>query len=100
MLVQHWQKLLPGKILEVNYEDLVTRQLEQSQRLIKFTELEWQENCFNFYSSKKLVRTASVSQVRKPMYTSSVARWKPYEKALAPMIAILNKSEFTRDLMG
>ena len=88
-LMDHWRRVLPLPILEVRYEDLVADQKRHSQRLIDFCGLPWDERCLAFYKSKRVVRTASRRQVRQPIYTSSVERWRRYEAHLVPLIDIL-----------
>ncbi len=78
-IMQHWQKVLPTQIIESNYEDLVNDQKFYSKQLIEKLELEWDDKCLSFYKSEHLIRTASITQVRKPIYTSSVSRWKHFE---------------------
>lgn len=85
-LMAHWEKLFPGDILEVAYEDLVAKQEEQSRRLLAFCNLEWDDRCLSFHETERQVRTASAAQVRQPIYGDSVKRWKKYEKYLAPLL--------------
>jgi hypothetical protein len=86
----YWWKILPaGVMLEVNYEDLVSKQEEQTRRLLEFCNLEWDDACMQFHQSRNRVQTSSVAQVRKPMYQDSVAAWQCYEKHLQPLIDIL-----------
>jgi tetratricopeptide (TPR) repeat protein len=81
-LMDHWQRVLPAAVLEVDYEETV-RDLEGvARRLVAWCGLGWEPGCLAFHEGKRPVRTASVSQVRQPLYTRSVARWKHYEKAL------------------
>ncbi|NOX09507.1 MAG: tetratricopeptide repeat protein [Gammaproteobacteria bacterium] len=90
-LMQHWLKVLDIPILEVEYEQLVQDQENQSQRLIEFCGLEWDEKCLQFHKQKRTVTTPSYDQVRQPMYTSSMQRWKRYEKHIPELIAELSK---------
>lgn len=93
-LMQHWNRVLPaGHMLEFCYEDLVADIENQTRRLIAFCGLEWDDACLRFYETSRPVRTASLSQVRRPIYTSSVGRWKLYEKFLAPLQAALSGAE-------
>jgi hypothetical protein len=85
-LMTHWRAVLPANtMIEVDYEELVTNQEAQSRRLVEFIGLEWDEACLDFYKKKRLVYTASSKQVTKPIYTSSIGRWKRYEKHLQPL---------------
>jgi tetratricopeptide (TPR) repeat protein len=85
-LMQHWRDNLPLKILDVDYEDY-TRDLEgTARRLVEFIGLEWDPRCLDYYKLDRAVRTASVWQVRQPIYTSSVGRWRNYMPHLQPLI--------------
>jgi tetratricopeptide (TPR) repeat protein len=84
-LMQHWREVLPVKLLEISYEDLVANQEEVTRRLIDYVGLPWNERCLQPEKTEKVVRTASLWQARQPVYKTSVARWKRYEKHLAPL---------------
>jgi tetratricopeptide (TPR) repeat protein len=87
-LVEHWKQILPADAFyEVNYEDLVADIEGQSKALINYCGLEWDSACLEFYENKRNIRTASVSQVRQPIYASSVERWRNYEGHLQALIA-------------
>ncbi len=86
-LMAHWRQVLPaGSFLEVQYEEIVADQETQARRLIDWVGLEWNRACLEFHKTKRNIRTASVSQVRQPIYTSSVGRWRNYEKYLGPLL--------------
>jgi len=87
-LMAHWRQVLPQPLLEVRYEDLVTDQERMSRALIDFCGLEWDAGCLDFYRHKRDVRTASSWQVRQPIYSGSVSRWKNYEKHLGPLMKL------------
>ena len=89
-IMAHWREVLPVPVLEVGYEDMVADQEGQSRRLIDWLGLEWDESCLSFHKTERLVRTASVTQVRQPIYQRSVARWQRYEAMLAPLLAMLS----------
>jgi tetratricopeptide (TPR) repeat protein len=80
--IEHWQSLFPEKILRLRYEDLVMEPEVHSKRLIAHIGLDWQDACMDFHKNSGPVRTASLDQVRQPIYTSSIARWKPYARWL------------------
>jgi tetratricopeptide (TPR) repeat protein len=85
-LMQHWRQVLPeGAFYEVQYEDLVKDNEAQAKQLIDFCGLDWNNACLEFYKDKRTVRTASITQVRQPIYTSSMERWRRYEKYLDPL---------------
>ena len=84
-LMQHWEELFPGRIHTVHYEQLVKEQEAQSRALINYCGLEWQEDCLSFEKNTAPVATASSAQVREPIYTSALARWKNYASELEPL---------------
>lgn len=89
-LMEHWRKVLPhGAFLDVRYEDIVADQETQSRRLIEYCGLEWNDACLDFHRSRRAVRTASVAQVRQPLYKSSLERWRNYEKFLGSLLDAL-----------
>jgi tetratricopeptide (TPR) repeat protein len=88
-LMDHWRKVLPKPILEVQYEELVENQEKISRKILQFCGLEWDDRCLEFHKNERPIRTASSWQVRQPMYTSSVDRWRPYAKPLQPLITAL-----------
>jgi tetratricopeptide (TPR) repeat protein len=86
-LMAHWRQVLPeGVFLEVRYEELVTDNEAQARRLIAYCGLEWNDACLKSHETKRSVRTASVTQVRQPIYTSSIERWRKYEPYLKPLL--------------
>ncbi|MGI8706572.1 MAG: tetratricopeptide repeat-containing sulfotransferase family protein [Sphingomicrobium sp.] len=93
-LMEHWNKVLPSGVLTtVNYEDVVTNTEKEAKALINFIGLKWDPKCVDFHKSDRPVKTASVAQVRKPIYNTSVKRWKKYGDGLQPLIdAIDGKS--------
>ncbi|MDD5247610.1 MAG: tetratricopeptide repeat protein [Rhodocyclaceae bacterium] len=90
-LMQHWRAVLPGRFLEVQYEDIVADMEGQARRLIDFCGLEWDDACLAFHKTKRSIRTASVTQVRQPIYASSVERWRHYEAFLGPLLDALGE---------
>lgn len=88
-LMQGWRRALPDAMLELNYETLVAEFEGEVRRLVAFCDLPWDEACLRFHESKHSVRTASLAQVRRPIYSASVGRWKHYEKELTPLKAAL-----------
>jgi tetratricopeptide (TPR) repeat protein len=81
-LMRHWQKALDLPILEVSYEALVTDAEQQTRRMLEFVGLPWDERCLRFHESKRPVTTSSMQQVRRPLYQSSIGRWRHYERHL------------------
>jgi tetratricopeptide (TPR) repeat protein len=88
-LMDHWRRVLPIQVLEVNYEDTVADLEGVARRLVAWCGLEWDPACLAFHETKGAVRTASLTQVRQPIYRKSVARWKHYEEPLARLFAAL-----------
>jgi len=84
-LMEHWRRVLPVPLLEVDYEDTVVDLETTARRLIDWCGLEWEPSCLAFHESRGPIRTASVSQVRQPLYSRSVARWRNYEPYLADL---------------
>ncbi len=88
--MDHWREILPDNaFLDLGYEELVADNENQARRLIAFCGLEWHNACLEFHKTKRSIRTASITQVRQPIYSSSVERWRHYEKHLGPLIEAL-----------
>ena len=96
-LMDHWKTILPGRIHEVEYEQTVTDLESVSRRLLDACSLPWEPACLDFHRSERPVKTASLTQVRQPVYQRSVARWKNYQSALADLFAALLPGESDRD---
>lgn len=90
-LMRHWAEVLPARVLEVRYEDVVNHQEQQTRRLLEFCGLPWEDQCLRFYETERAVRTASSEQVRQPIYSSSIHHWKNFRKQLAPLIEIIGE---------
>jgi tetratricopeptide (TPR) repeat protein len=88
-LMDHWRQVPPVPFLEVDYEETVADLEGVARRLVSWCGLEWEPSCLAFHEGKRPVRTASVAQVRQPIYTRSVDRWKNYEKSLGGLFAKL-----------
>jgi hypothetical protein len=84
-LMNHWAQAMPGVIYELSYEGLVSDVEGQARKLLDYCDLDWDPRCLSFYNSPSISTSASASQVRQPVYQSSVNRWKSYELQLAPM---------------
>jgi tetratricopeptide (TPR) repeat protein len=96
-LMEHWRATLPVPVLEVSYEETVADLEGVTRRLVAWCGLEWEPACLEFHKCERPVRTASVTQVRQPLYTHSVARWKKYEPALGDLFAQLVPSPVSGD---
>jgi len=88
-LMAHWKRLLPGRIYTVRYEDMVTDLEKSTRKLLEHCGLPFDRTCLAFDETERTVNTASLAQVRRPLYSSSVGRWKNYEKQLQPLISAL-----------
>ncbi len=88
-LMNHWDEVLPGKILRVNNEDVVDDLEGQVKRMLEFLEIPFEEACISFHETERLVRTPSSEQVRKPVNKDGMERWKPYSKNLKPLLESL-----------
>jgi hypothetical protein len=85
-LARHWKAALPPHaFMDVNYEDIVRDQAEQSRRLIAFVGLPWEDGVLRFHDSTAPSATASAVQVRRPIYASSVGKWRRHADRLEPM---------------
>ena len=88
-MMDHWDEVLPGKVLHVQYEDVVADLQSQVRRILEYCGLPWDDNCLRFFETKRDVRTASSEQVREPIYRSSVDLWRHYEPRLGELIDVL-----------
>jgi len=89
-LMNHWRTVLPaGAFLDVQYEEIVADQEAQARRMLDYCGLEWNDACLDFHKHKRAIRTASVTQVRQPIYKTSVERWRHYEMHLGPLLDAL-----------
>jgi hypothetical protein len=89
-MMNYWHSILPDSfILDMPYELVVDNVEERARKMIEFVGLEWNDNCLSFYENTRDVKTASVAQVRKPIYKSSVARWENFKDYLQPLYEIV-----------
>jgi len=89
-LMAHWRSVLPpGAFLNVQYEEMVADLETEARRIIDFCGLDWNDACVDFHKHKRPIKTASMTQVRQPIYKSSVERWRHYEKFLNPLLDAL-----------
>lgn len=92
-LMDHWRSVLPGRIIDVSYESIVSDQETETRRLLAACGLEWNPACLDFHLNDSPSATASAAQVRRPLYASSVGRWKKYRRHLGPLIEALRTEE-------
>jgi hypothetical protein len=88
-MMEHWRKVLPAPLLEVDYEETVADLEGVARKLVAWCGLAWEPSCLEFQRTKRPVRTASAVQVRQPVFKTSVGRWKHYQRALAWLFARL-----------
>ena len=81
-LMDHWNSILPGEILSLNYEDLINDFEPSVDRILDYCNLPFEQSCLEFYKSKRSVKTPSAEQVRQPIYRSGMDLWKNYEPFL------------------
>ncbi len=89
-VMDHWKSVLPGRLHEVDYEETVNDTEGVARRLVAACGLDWDPACLDFHRTERPIRTASVVQVRQPVYRQSLERWKNYEPALADLFARLS----------
>ncbi|MDA0679314.1 MAG: sulfotransferase [Proteobacteria bacterium] len=88
-LMDHWHKVLPGFVLDVQYEHVVADLESQVRRILEYCGLPFEEQCLRFHETERAVKTASSEQVRRPIYSSSVNLWRNYEAHLDELVHIL-----------
>lgn len=91
-MMEHWDSVLPGVVYHSHYEALIGDFESQARKLIDHCGLPWNDDCLRFYENKREVKTASVLQVRQPIYTSAVARWRRYEPYIQDLISKINEA--------
>ncbi len=92
-LMAHWHAVLPMPILDVPYEALVADQEAWSRKIVDFVGLDWDARCLDYYKTDRPVLTSSFWQVRQPIYSSSIGRWRHYERHLGPLLDALGECE-------
>ena len=88
-LMAFWHQKFPGQIYDLNYESLTEHQEKETRNLLEYIGLNWEDQCLEFYKTKRVVRTSSATQVRQIMYQGSSDEWRKYEKHLKPMVESL-----------
>ncbi len=92
-IMAHWRDVLPVPVLDVVYEDTVADSESTTRRILEFCGLDWEERTLAFHETDRPVRTASPDQARRPIYGSSVAKWRRYERHLKPLLDALDYRE-------
>ena len=88
-LMKHWSLVLPGRIFNLRYEDMVANQETKTRELLEFLHLPWDSRCLRFHETATAVKTFSKQQVRSPVNRNSIGRWRNYEEQLRPLLEIL-----------
>jgi hypothetical protein len=88
-LMEHWDAVLPGRILRVHHEDVVDDLERSVRRILDFCELPFEPNCIEFHRTERSIRTASSEQVRQPIFREGLDQWRRYEAWLGPLRAVL-----------
>jgi tetratricopeptide (TPR) repeat protein len=91
-LMDHWSAVMPGAVYSLNYENLVADQIDETRKLLEFCGLDWEDACAEFHRNPSATTTASASQVRRPIYDSSVAQWRHYTAQLASLSSALESA--------
>jgi hypothetical protein len=96
-LMAHWRREIPDSFHELAYEDLVAEQEPRSRGLLAYCGLPWEDTCLQFHRHAAPATSASATQVRRPIYKSSVQLWRRYERQLAPLRELLEKQGIACD---
>jgi tetratricopeptide (TPR) repeat protein len=94
-LANHWRRVLPLRMLTIDYEALIADLEGESRRLVEFIGLDWEPACLDFYKTDRPILTGSAWQVRQPLFTRSVGRWRKYERYLGPLLEVLAEDGVT-----
>ena len=95
-LMDHWDSVLPGKVKLVQYEDMVRDTEDTIRKILNHIGVDFEDACLRFFENKRAVKTASSEQVRQPIYTKSVGRWRTVSDQLKPLIDSLGEKTMTR----
>jgi len=90
-LMEHWREVGTLPMLDVQYETLVQSPETELPRIVEFCGLSWDDACTRFHATERVTKTASYDQVRRPLYSSAIGRWRNYETHLSPLIEALSK---------
>lgn len=91
-LMEAWRSRFPGRFLDIAYEDIASDLEPNARALVDFLELPWESACLEFHKQSAAVTTASAVQVREPVHTRSIGRWRRYEARLGPMLETLREA--------
>ena len=88
-LIEHWDRVLPGRVTHIRYEDMVHDMPNVARKIVEATGLDWDDSVLDFHKKKQAVNTLSTTQVRKGIYKDSLQAWRRYESHLAPLVEII-----------
>ena len=88
-LIEHWDRVLPGRVTHIRYEDMVHDMPNVARKIIEATGMDWDDSVLDFHKKKQAVNTLSTTQVRKGIYKDSLQAWRRYENHLAPLVEII-----------
>jgi len=91
-IMEHWRTVLPGQIYDIHYENVVSDLEGEARKLLAFCNLDWNDKILDFHTTKRRVKTASISQVREPIYRSSLRKWEAVADEMAPFIDVMSKA--------
>jgi len=94
-LADHWRKVVPLRMLTIDYEALVADLEGESRRLVEFLGLDWEPACLDFYKTDRPILTGSAWEVRQPLFNRSVGRWRNYQRHLGPLLEVLAEGHAT-----
>ena len=94
-LMDHWDKVIPGFVLRVTYENVVDDLEAQVRRILEFCDLPFEQRCLSFYETERSIRTPSAEQVRQPIYRSGLEQWRNFEAHLEPLVRALGPEVLT-----
>lgn len=95
-LMSHWHQILPGRVLTLQYEELVREPVQQIRLLLEYVGVDFEQACVQFHETKRQIRTASSEQVRTPINTQGIGSWRSVEKYLTPLIESLGQDTLTQ----
>ncbi|MEM7432396.1 MAG: sulfotransferase, partial [Pseudomonadota bacterium] len=95
-LMDHWDEVLPGYVLRVQYEDVVADLETQVRRILEFCQLEFESTCVEYHKTERSIRTPSAEQVRQPIYQSGLEQWRKFESWLDPLKQALGEDVLAR----
>jgi hypothetical protein len=90
--MNHWEKVLPGRVLRVQHEDVIDDLETQVRRILEYCQLPFEQACVDFHKTERAVRTPSSEQVRQPIFKSGMQQWTHYQDFLEPLVSALGST--------